>query len=255
MGVALGDYDGDGRLDIAKTNFSGDLPSLYHNDDGRFFTDFSPQAGLARHELLGWGIAFLDADEDGWPDLMLANGHVYPEVDAAPIGEKFREQTLLYRNLGNGTFADISNEAGPALRVPRSARGLATGDLDGDGHPEVVLVNMNEPPALLKNFGAHRNAIAVTLEGTRSNRSAIGALVEVVTGSHRQTQQVSSGGSFFSQNALTLYFGLADATMIDRLHILWPSGDEQEWKRLPANYAYRFVEGTAADGRRRLKGR
>ena len=255
MGIALGDYDGDGRLDILKTNFSGDLPSLYHNDDGRFFSDLSPQAGLAKHELLGWGVAFLDADEDGWPDVMIANGHVYPEVEHAPVGDKYRQPTLLYRNLGNGTFADLTESAGPALRVPRPARGLATGDLDGDGHPEVVIVNMNEPPSLLKNMGAHRNAIAVTLEGTRSNRSGIGALVDVTTGARRQVQQVTSGGSFYSQNALTLYFGVDNAATVDRLHILWPSGAQQEFKQMTANFAYRIVEGDAAPSRTRLKGR
>ncbi len=133
MGVAVADYDGNGFLDIAKTNFSGDRPSLYRNEKATFFEDVSLQAGLGRNHLLGWGIAFLDIDEDGWPDLVMANGHVYPEVDRSAVGETFRQRSLLYRNLGNGQFADITASAGPGFAPNRPARGLAVGDLDGDG--------------------------------------------------------------------------------------------------------------------------
>ncbi len=115
MGIAVADYDGNGFLDIAKTNFSGDRPSLYKNEDGGFFEDVSEMAGLGRNQLLGWGIAFLDVDEDGWPDLVMANGHVYPEIDRSPVGETYRQKTLLYRNLGNGRFADITDSAGPGF--------------------------------------------------------------------------------------------------------------------------------------------
>ena len=123
MGIAVADYDGNGFLDIAKTNFSGDRPSLYRNEDGKFFEDVSETAGLGRNQLLGWGIAFLDVDEDGWPDLVMANGHVYPEIDRSPIGETYRQKTLLYRNLGNGRFADITESAGPGF-APRRPRGV-----------------------------------------------------------------------------------------------------------------------------------
>ncbi len=165
MGIAVGDYDGNGFLDIAKTNFSGDRPSLYKNEDGKFFEDVSEPSGLGRNQLLGWGIAFLDIDEDGWPDLVLANGHVYPEIDRSPIGETYRQKTLLYRNLGNGRFADVTASAGPGFVPPRPARGLATGDLDGDGRPEILIVNMNDRPSLLKNVGPRQNAIAIALPG------------------------------------------------------------------------------------------
>ena len=143
---------------------------------------FPNMAGLGRNLLLGWGIAFLDVDEDGWPDLVMANGHVYPEIDRSPIGETYRQKTLLYRNLGNGRFADITESAGPGFVPRRPSRGLATGDLDGDGRPEIVIVNMNDRPALLKNTGPRQNAIAITLTGTRSNRSAIGARCTVEAG-------------------------------------------------------------------------
>src|SRR5262249_27357908 len=194
MGVAVADYDGDGLLDIAKTNFSGDLTSLYRNEDGKFFTDVSRQAGLGVNQLLGWGALFLDVDSDGWRDLVIANGHIYPELDRAKLGESYRQKTLLYRNLGNGRFADITKAAGPAFEPLRPARGLAEGDLDGDGRPEVVIVNMNEPPSLLRNTAWSNHWVAVRLIGTKSNRSAIGARITVYAGHRRQIDEVISGG-------------------------------------------------------------
>jgi len=243
MGIAVADYESKGFLDIAKTNFSGDRPSLYRNENGKFFEDVSQPAGLGKNQLLGWGIAFLDADEDGWPDLIMANGHVYPEIDHSPIGEKYRQKALLYRNLGNGTFADITESAGPAFAVARPSRGLAIGDLDGDGRPEIVIVNMNEKPSLLKNTGSRQNAIAVSLTGTNSNRSAIGARCTVEAGGHKQMAEVMSGGSFFSQNSLTLYFGLGKEMKADRIAIRWPSGNSQSWNGVSANRTLQITEG------------
>ena len=245
MGVAVADYDGNGFLDIAKTNFSGDLPSLYNNEDGVFFEDLAFEAGLGAHQLLGWGALFIDADEDGLPDLMLANGHVYPEVDAADIGETYRQPTLLFRNLGAGTFQDVSDAAGPALQVPRPARGLASGDLDGDGHPEVVIVNVNQPPALLKNVPDGTSAIVLKLVGVESNRSAIGARVEVTVGGRRLIQAVVSGGSYYSQSDLALHFGLGQARQVEAVRVTWPRGLRQEWTQLDANKRYIFTEGSA----------
>ncbi len=245
MGVAVTDFDGNGFLDIAKTNFSGDLTSLFRNEDGKFFTDVSQEAGLTAHHLLGWGIAFLDIDEDGWKDLIIANGHVYPEVEGAAVGDTYREKTLLYRNLGNGRFADITAEAGPAFQQSRPARGLAVGDLDGDGHPEVVIVNMNEAPSLLRNDGPHQNALLVSLVGTKSNRSAIGGRVVLEAGGRRQMDEVSSGGSYYSQSDMTLHFGLGQASVVDRLEVRWPSGAVQQWKRVPANRKLVITEGAA----------
>ncbi len=245
MGVAVADYDGNGFLDIAKTNFSGDLPSLYNNEDGIFFEDLAFEAGLGAHQLLGWGALFIDADEDGLPDLMLANGHVYPEVDSADIGETYRQPTLLFRNLGAGTFQDVSATAGPALQAPRPARGLASGDLDGDGHPEVVVVNVNQPPALLKNVPDATNAIVLKLVGVESNRSAIGARVEVSAGGRRLTQAVAGGGSYYSQSDLALHFGLGQARQIDGIRVTWPRGLTQEWTHLDANRRYVLTEGAA----------
>jgi hypothetical protein len=248
MGVAVADLDSNGYLDIAKTNFSGDRPSLYRNENGRFFEDISEAAGLGHRQLLGWGIAFLDIDEDGWPDLIMANGHVYPEVDRSPVGETFRQRTLLYRNLGNSRFTDITDSAGPAFSTPRPSRGLATGDLDGDGRPEIVIVNMNERPALLKNLTPGRNAVALTLTGTTSNRSAIGARCSLEAGGHRQMAEVTSGGSYFSQNAFTLYFGLGESTVLDKLKVRWPNGDTQNWTGVKVNRTLLIKEGADAIG-------
>jgi hypothetical protein len=242
--VAVADYDGDGRLDLAKTNFSGDLTSLFHNDDGRFFTDVSRQSGLGARQLLGWGIAFADFDDDGWPDLITANGHVYPEVDRAPIGERYRQDTLVYRNLGKGKFAEVTGESGPGLQTPRPARGLATGDLDGDGRPEVVIVNMNDKPTVLHNTSEPRgNFINLRLEGRQSNRSAIGARVTVTSGGRRAVQELASGGSFYSQNSFALHFGLGAADAADTVDVRWPNGLKQQWKNLAAGKTHRLTEG------------
>jgi hypothetical protein len=245
MGVAVADYDGNGFLDIAKSNFSGDLPSLYENDGGLFFSDVSQQVGLGKNQLLGWGIAFMDVDDDGWKDIVLANGHVYPEVDKSQVGDRYLQKTLLYRNLGNGRFQDITSEAGPAFQEVRPARGLAVGDVDGDGQQEIVIVNMNETPSLLKNLGPHRHSIRVRLVGTTSNRMAIGARATVEAGGRKQIDEVFSGGSYLSQNEQTMHFGLGSATMVDRIEVRWPTGKKQEWKRVAADQTVTLTEGRA----------
>jgi hypothetical protein len=243
MGVAVADFDGDGLLDIAKTNFSGDLTSLYRNEDGKFFTDVSRQAGLGVNQLLGWGVIFMDADGDGWRDLVIANGHIYPELDRAKLGENYRQKTLLYRNLGNGRFADVTRAAGPGFEPLRPARGMAEGDLDGDGIPDIVIVNMNEPPSLLKNTASGNRWIAVRLVGTKSNRSAIGSRISVHAGGRRQIDEVMSGGSFYSHNDFTRYFGLGTAS-IDRIEVRWPSGLNQIWKGIAAGRTIVLTEGS-----------
>lgn len=245
MGVAAADYDGNGFLDIVKTNFSGDLPSLYKNEDGEFFEDVSGSAGLGKHRLLGWGVLFEDFDADSHPDVMIANGHIYHEVDRYPIGETYRQPTILYRNLGNGRFADVTSTAGPALQVKRTARGMAAGDLDGDGRPEVVIVNVNDKPAVLKNSAEQGNFFRLRLQGTKSNRSAIGARVTITVNGITQIREVMGGGSYYSQSDLALYFGLGGAEKIDSVKVRWPSGTVQELKVVAANKRYRLTEGGA----------
>ena len=242
MGVAVADFDGDGRLDIAKTNFSGDLPSLYHNDDGRFFTDVSREYGLGLHQYLGWGVAFSDFDEDGWPDLILANGHVYPEVDRHNVGDKYRQPTLLYRNEGGKKFRDVSATAGPALQALRPSRGLALGDLDGDGRPEVVILNMNEPPSVLKNDAPGGNWVNLRLAGVQSNRSAIGARWTVSGGGQRWVGEVSAGGSFYSTHSLVQHVGVGALKEVE-VEVRWPNGQKQAFGKLAVNAAYTLTEG------------
>ncbi|MBV9760832.1 MAG: CRTAC1 family protein [Acidobacteriaceae bacterium] len=242
MGIAVADYDGDGLLDIAKTNFSGDLTSLYHNDDGKFFTDVSREAGLASRQLLGWGVAFVDVDDDGWRDLVVANGHVYPEVEGKQLGDTYLQPTVLYHNLGNGKFRDVTTEAGPAFATPRPARGLAVGDLLGDGHQQIVLVNMNSTPSLLANHGPHGHYLNLSLTGTKSNRSAIGARAIVTAGGRNRIDEVMSGGSYYSQNSLTLHFGLGDCPRADKIEIRWPSGIVQTLGPTPADRTLKIAE-------------
>ena len=248
MGVAVADYDRNGFLDIAKTNFSGDLISLYKNEDGRFFTDAAQQAGLNSRQLLGWGTAFLDVDEDGWPDLITANGHVYPEVDHPSasghplVGDHYLQKSLLFRNLGNGHFRDITEQAGEGFATPRPARGLAIGDLDGDGRPEIVIVNMNQTPSLLKNLSPQGNWLRVTLAGTRSNRSALGARVTIRYGGAAQMNELVGGGSYLSQNEAALYFGLGSATSLDSIEVRWPNGGVQKLSKTEGNRTVHIIE-------------
>jgi len=244
MGVAAADYDRDGLMDIVKTNFMDETPTLYHNDGDRFFTDATYAAGLGIHtKFVGWGVEFLDVDHDGRKDILMANGHIYPEVDGGGSGERFRLPKLLYWNLGNGAFRDVTAAAGPALAQPAASRGMASGDLDGDGDLETVVVNMNAPPAVLKNVlknaAAKGNAILVELEGTKSNRRAIGARVTV----DGQTAEVRSGGSYASQADFRLHFGLGSAAVVDRVAVRWPSGLEQTFTGVPANHVLTIREG------------
>ena len=242
MGVAVADYDGDGLLDIAKTNFSGDLTSLFHNDDGKFFTDVSREAGLGARQFLGWGTAFVDVDDDGWRDLVVANGHVYPEVEGKQLGDTYLQPTILYRNEGTGKFKDVSSLAGPAFQVSRPARGLAVGDLDGDGRPEILIVNMNSTPSLLKNSGPQGHYLNVLLTGTKSNRSGIGARVIVTAGGRARIDEVMSGGSYYSQNSFTLHFGLGEAARADKVEVRWPSGVVQTLGETPADRTLKITE-------------
>jgi enediyne biosynthesis protein E4 len=242
MGVSVADYDNDGFLDIAKTNFSGDLTSLYHNDDGKFFTDLSHEAGLGVRQLLGWGIAFVDVDDDGWRDLVIANGHVYPEVEGKQLGDTYLQPTVLFHNLGTGKFQDVTAQAGPAFQVPRPARGLAVGDLDGDGRPEIVIVNMNATPSLLKNNGPHGHYLNIALTGTKSNRSAIGARATIKVAGRTMIDQVMSGGSYYSQSSFTLHFGLGQNAQVDSIEIRWPSGAVQKIGKTAADQLLKVTE-------------
>ena len=245
MGSTAADFNGDGHLDLFKTNFSDDTDTLYQNNGDGTFTDATNAAGLAIHqELLGWGTMFADVDNDGWPDLLIANGHVYPEVDAARLGATFREPRLLYRNLGNGKFKDISTEMGPGLTEPRSGRGLAIADFWNDGRLSAVVNNLSDRPMLLVNEAKNgHHWLGVRLVGTRSNRDGIGARV-VVHGSARMwVDEVRSGSSYSSSSDLRLHFGLGDEAQVKRIDVRWPNGDTESFAAPGVDRFLELVEG------------
>lgn len=230
MGLAIGDYDNDGRVDFHITNFSDDSNVLYHNDGDGNFTEVTFQAGLGEVSIpfLGWGTSFLDFDNDAWADLFVANGHVYPVVDSNQWGTSYAQQALLFRNLKNGKFERVGAPPGNALANAWPSRGLAVGDLDGDGRLDLVLNNLDSKPTVLRNVAAPTGHwLDLRLVGDvskKSPRDAIGSIAYVTTGKIRQRLDVISGAVYCSQSDMTLHIGLGPATKIDKLEIQWSNG-------------------------------
>ena len=250
MGVSAADVYGNGRLDIVKTNFAGDTSSLYRNLGKGNFEDVTFQAGLGRNtRFLGWGAAFFDFDNDGWPDILTCNGHVYPEVREKASESGYRERKVLYRNLANGKFEDVSLEAGPGILEPVAGRGCAIGDFNNDGWLDVVVNCVNDSPQLLRCTSTlKRNWLKVKLIGTKSNRSGIGARVYCKPdGEHQQMDEVRSGGSYISQSDLRVHFGLNQAAKAD-IEVHWPSG---QIDRLPGLKANQLITVPEAQNRAR----
>jgi hypothetical protein len=245
MGVDAGDYDGDGRLDIVKTNFAQDYTSLYRNEGDGLFVDASYRSGLASTlgPYLGWGVGFVDVDNDGLLDLFISNGHVFPDVDRTGTSA-YRQQNQVFRNEGRGRFRHVTAEVGGPLLAEKSARGAAFGDYDNDGDIDVLVVNMDEAPSLLRNdTSTDAHWVTLRLQGTRSNRDAIGARVTIEAGDRRQTAEVRSGGSYISHNDMRVHFGLGEATGVDRITVRWPSGRVDTIASLAADRFYHLVEG------------
>ena len=242
MGVAAADYDGDGATDIFRSNFSDERSTLYRNRGEGDFDEATVSAGMGVNtRYVGWGAGFFDYDNDGREDVLLVNGHVFPEVDAMPGDIRYRERAILYRNSGDGRFVDVSEESGSGITGLHAARGAAFADADNDGRVDVLVNNQNEPPSLLTPHDANSNWVTIRLEGQTSNRSAIGAKIRLTANGTSQSAEVRGGGSYLSQNSLRQRFGLADAATAD-IVITWPSGQTQSLERLEANRLHRIRE-------------
>jgi len=245
MGSSIGDFNGDGHLDIFKTNFSDDTSTLYRNNADGTFSDQTFPAGFGLNtQYLGWGAAFFDFDNDGWLDLLLVNGHVYPEVDKYKLGADYEEPRVLYHNTGKGTFVDISNSSGPGIPAKASGRGLAIGDLWNNGKLAAVIANLGTRPSLLVNETSYPNHwIEIKTVGTKSNRNGIGARVILKASKHTLVDEVRSGSSYNSSSDMRIHFGLGSATEIDSLQVRWPSGLNEEFTNLKIDAINVITEG------------
>lgn len=237
MGVSAGDYNGDGWLDLVRTNFTDQVTMLYRNNGDGTFADASLGAGLgANKRYLGFGVGFIDYDNNGWLDLFVANGHVYSQLQGQKLHVSYKQPSLLYRNNGSGRFEDISGGAGAALQMARVARGCAFGDLNNDGRVDVVINNLDGPPTVLRNdCSGAGNWLSVKCRGSKSNRSGIGARVRITANGREQMGEVISGGSYYSQNDLRVHFGLGQATTVDEVIVNWPSGGRSRLTKVAAN--------------------
>ncbi|WP_180540562.1 CRTAC1 family protein [Nevskia soli] len=244
MGLGIGDYNLDGHLDIFKTHFTEDTNVLYRNDGKGGFEDVTLSSGLGvETRFTGWGAGIVDLDNDGHPDLFIATGSVYPELEAKLPNAPFKTPRVIFRNLGNGHFEELIETAGSGIGAPHASRGCAFGDFDNDGDLDVLIVNLNEPPSLLRNdLTGGNHWLKVKLVGTKSNRSAIGARVTARYGGKQQTQEVLSQSSFYSTNDRRLHFGLGPATTAD-LHVYWPSGAAQTFAGLGVSQSIVIQEG------------
>jgi hypothetical protein len=248
MGLSADDFTHSGRQDLVKTNFSDDTPTLYLNRGDHNFDDVTYSSGLGRiRNWLGWGVQFYDFDNSGWPGILIANGHVYPEVDGKALGTSFREPKVAYYNQRDGTFANITADAGSVLSEPHSGRGMALADLFNDGHQEALVNNMNERASLYYNTSPIGNWISLQLVGVKSNRAALGAVVTLEQGSDKHEKEVRSGDGYISQSDLRLHFGLGRSPRAEKIVIRWPSGLVETLSDLPANQYYVVREGSGVD--------
>jgi hypothetical protein len=246
MGVDFGDFDHDGKLDIVVTTFTDQPTLLFWNQGGQGFVDISWSSRIAKpsYPLVGWGTALFDMDNDGWPDILIANGHVYPQMDLVKGGVPYRQPFLLFRNNRDRTFEDVTAASGLADLPLSSRRGAAFGDINNDGKIDVLVLNVGEPPTLLLNqTQTTDHAVLFNLIGVKSNKSAIGARVTITAGDLVQFNEVRGGGSYLSQNDMRLHFGLGSHKKIDSVEIVWPSGKKEVIKDLVADSIYTIEEG------------
>ncbi len=248
MGLGVGDFDLDGVLDLFKTHFADDIPALYRGLGSGRFEDVATAAGLGvQNRYVEWGAGTPDLDNDGWPDLFYATGNVYPEIEARLPGYPHRGPKVVFRNRGGGRFEDVSARSGPGATTPHSSRGVAFGDYDEDGDVDALVMNMNEPPSLLRNeYRGGHGWLAVRLAGTRSNRSGIGATVVVEAGGRRQARAVLSQSSYYSHDDLRLHFGLGAAKKADSVEVRWPSGHVDMLRDVAGSRTVTIREGSTA---------
>jgi hypothetical protein len=245
MGVDFGDYDRDGRLDLVKTNFSDDTNNLYRNQGNGQFQDMAGPAGIGPVSIpfLGFGVRFFDFDNDGWKDVVIANGHVNPQVDAHAFGVSYAQRPLLFHNLGGGRFEEVGVRAGAAMKTARVGRGAAVADFDNDGRLDLVITNLDSSPVVLRNAGQTGNWIRIRTVGKKSNRDGYGARITVTTGDVTQTDEVRAGSSYLSSSDPRLHFGVGKASRVDRVVVRWPSGTEDVITNIPANQDITIEEG------------
>jgi hypothetical protein len=246
MGVAVGDYLHTGRMSLLLSHFDNEYAALYRNEGSMNFTDTSVASAIARgtQGYVGWGDAFVDFANSGWQDFFLVNGHVYPQVDNAHTSARYFEPKLLFLNQHDGTFRNISRQAGPAIQVPGVSRGMAVGDLFNDGELEAVVENLTGDPTILRPVnGTANHWISFQLQGVKSNRLALNARVRATAGNLVQLGEVISGGSYLSQNDLRIHFGLGSHERLDKAEILWPDGTSESLTNLVANRFYFVREG------------
>ncbi|MCP3978882.1 MAG: CRTAC1 family protein [bacterium] len=249
MGISSADFNGDGRLDLAVTNFSHDHDTIYRNDGDGMFTDVSYPSGVGTASFLSlaWGVRFADLDQDGLEDLFVAHGHVYPQVDEGGIGTSFRLPNGLYRNRGDGTFDDVAAGAGSGLALVRSSRALLATDLDDDGDLDFLVTNLNAAPDLLRNDSPGGNSLAVRLIGTRSNRDGIGARIVVSAGNRTQIREMRTHTPY-GATLPVVHFGLGEATRLERLEVRWPSGSVTALVDIEPRGRIELQEGPSGEG-------
>ncbi len=252
MGADAADYDRSGHASVLISNFSNQMVSLYHNEGNGLFVDEAPQSEVGRATLvtLGFGCFFFDYDNDGWQDILVADGHIEDGIERVQKRVSYAEPPHLFRNLGGGKFAEVTSEMGKGFATPKVARSVAYGDIDNDGFPDVLMTTNAGPAYLYHNEGGTNHSLRIKLVGTKSNRDGIGAVVRVASGSDKQWKMLRSGSSYLSASELVLTFGLGSQTKADAIEIQWPSGQVDKLSSVNAGQTVTVQEGKGIIGDR-----